>query len=329
MAVKSYYAFRIDKTKAEFFEKELQAGRLRQGWGFEEGQHLLRLKVDKGARRNLPMLAVKKGDILIVPSIPSASQVTIVEATEDWREGYRFKRAAEYDDYGHIFPAKKLAVFERHASSVSGDIRKTLRTSSRFWSVSNYAEDIQRLLTKGAELDRVDNPQYRVTKSIENAYSQAFDSQLFRNRLIEEVNRSLQGSEWEFGLVAMLERLFPTFQVERTGGKLEKVHGTDILIRIPSLFSVETYGIAIQVKDHQGRVGDAGTDQVIMANYWEDNESIRIIDKIVLYTGAGKADNTEARDLPPGVRVMYAEDFGELLVRAGVAHISAKNMEGE
>jgi hypothetical protein len=55
-------------------------------------------------------------------------------------------------------------------------------------------------------------------------------------------------------LIDVLQRLNPGWKVERTGGKAEAKHGTDILVTIPDVFRDGYYGIAIQVKDYEGFV---------------------------------------------------------------------------
>jgi hypothetical protein len=65
---KNYWGYRIDVKNQDFFFKELQQGRLRQGWGYAENQKLPETE-DSGARKNLSMYHnVKKGDILLIPS---------------------------------------------------------------------------------------------------------------------------------------------------------------------------------------------------------------------------------------------------------------------
>lgn len=72
----SVYGYRIDNRYIPYFEQELEQGRLRQGWGYNEGQDLRkktddwRLSYDEGATGNLAMLDVKKGDLLLIPHLP-------------------------------------------------------------------------------------------------------------------------------------------------------------------------------------------------------------------------------------------------------------------
>jgi len=85
MSTKNYWCYRIDTNRIKFFMDELNNGRLRQGWGWDERQNLREIKMDKGARRNLPMFnKVKKGDILLIPQLPTWGEIAVVEATDDW-----------------------------------------------------------------------------------------------------------------------------------------------------------------------------------------------------------------------------------------------------
>ncbi len=58
---KNYWGYRIDRNHIPFFRDELQEyGRLRQGWGWHNGQDLKNMTVNEGAGRNRAMLKVKK-----------------------------------------------------------------------------------------------------------------------------------------------------------------------------------------------------------------------------------------------------------------------------
>lgn len=69
---KNFWGYRIDTNNIDFFRNELEEKRLRQGWGYNEGQDLRKLTVNQGAKGNLPILQkVKKGDILLIPRLPT------------------------------------------------------------------------------------------------------------------------------------------------------------------------------------------------------------------------------------------------------------------
>ena len=65
---RNYWGYRIDTDHIDFFRRELENGILRQGWGWDQEQDLRDLKMDEGAKRNLPIYSkVKKNDILLIP----------------------------------------------------------------------------------------------------------------------------------------------------------------------------------------------------------------------------------------------------------------------
>ena len=76
---KHYWGYRIDVKNQDFFFKELEQGRLRQGWGYDKNQELPDTK-DSGAKKNLSMYKnVKKGDILDIKYFNKNIKVRIKE----------------------------------------------------------------------------------------------------------------------------------------------------------------------------------------------------------------------------------------------------------
>ena len=58
-----YWGYRINTDEIEFFRKELENGRLRQGWGYDSSQNLMSFSADNdpGAERNFAIFErVKK-----------------------------------------------------------------------------------------------------------------------------------------------------------------------------------------------------------------------------------------------------------------------------
>lgn len=141
-----YWAFRVDRTHLTVLDEELHAGRLRQGWGWDERQNLKKLELDEGAGRNRGMLKVKKNDRILIPHLPQPGLISIAEATEDWDSGYRFSVLKKTGDHGHIFPAKCLLNFHRNNGHVSAGIRGTFRNLGRFWNISGLQHEIEALL---------------------------------------------------------------------------------------------------------------------------------------------------------------------------------------
>ena len=325
---RNYWCYRIDTSQIKFFMEELNNGRLRQGWGWDNRQDLREFKMDEGAGRNRSMFEkVKKNDILLIPRLPSWGYVAIVEATEDWNLGYQFKIHETLEDYGHIFPASFIKKFTRKNENVTGNLRSTLKNPSRFWNINHYAEDVEKLLELSQDDLKERQDHYsRLTSITGDIFNDVFreqEEQDFKNKLYDKFMEQFTGEEWEFTLVNGLKELYPFYQIERVGGKDEENHGTDILIKLPSLLNDYQYAIAIQVKDYEGEVGQEVIDQINKAdNYWE-NGNLKLIEKWVIVTKAPKEINEDIAKNESGVRILFAGEFKNLLSRI------AKNIIGK
>ncbi|CEN48832.1 hypothetical protein [Capnocytophaga canis] len=320
---KNYWCYRIDTRHISFFKEELEQGRLRQGWGYDQNQDLRHPeRIDVGTKRNLPMFQrVKKGDILLVPQLPSWGEVAVVEATADWDTGYDFQISDQYGDYGHIFPAQLIKSFSRHSSNVSGNIRSTLKNPSRFWNINHYKEDVEKIITTDDEkLKQTQTYQDRFESSVVAVFNQTE----FSNQLYQKLNEQFTREEWEYALVYGLKELFPFYEIDRIGGRSEAQHGTDILVKLPSLTSQYQYAIAIQVKDYSGGVGTQVIAQIDKANEL-NNENLKLIDKIVIVTKAEKELNAKLLENSQDIKFIFAEDLREILTEIGKKIIGKSN----
>lgn len=319
MSDRNYWCYRIDTNEADFFTQELQHNRLRQGWGWDERQDLRDLQMDEGAKRNRSMLKVKKGDILLVPRIPKWNQVAVVEAIEDWDQGYRFDRSEEHGDYGHIFPAKLKKSFVRKNKHVDGDIRSTLKNPSRFWNINHYSESVEKILNSDKEeLNKGIGYDERLSNSINDIINKHFDKNAFETDIFNRLNKQFAREEWEYALIHGLRELFPFYEITREGGTKEKEHGTDILMKLPSLTKDVQLGVAIQVKDYSGRVSSDVIKQINKSVDFWDNENIRIVQKIVLFTESNIQDNQALQESEEDVDFIFAEDLKELLYKISI-----------
>jgi hypothetical protein len=293
----NYWAFRTNKHLGWMFDSELEEGRLRQGWGWDQKQDLRNLQMDEGARRNLSMLRVKKGDVVVIPNLPSYGQITIAKATEDWETGYTFEvfkhEQKGINDYGHIFPAEKLFHINKNHDDVPAGIRQSLRNPSRFWSITHLGDALATLIDERPDLNKQpSNIESRLDTTIQNALSENFDSDKFKAEISDKINNQFQSHEWEYALVEMFSKLYPNYEVTREAGQKEKNHGTDILMKMSSPIGIEhQYGIAIQVKDYHGVVNTGGVEQLKKApKYWLER-GIKIVDSILLMTNANAESN--------------------------------------
>ena len=323
MAKRNYWCYRINTDEIEYFWNELMDGRLRQGWGWLKGQDLRNFKRDEGAGRNRPMFNnVKKNDILLIPQLPDWGNIAIVEATEDWNLGYRFEIDKEMGDYGHIFPAKYIKSFSRHNENVTGNLRSTLKNPSRFWNINHYGKDVEKILKiELTELEKSQDYESRLESSIGNVFNNIFNENEFSENLCKKLIEQFTREEWEFALVHGLKQLYPFFHIERVGGVSESEHGTDILIKIPGIIQDLEYGIAIQIKDYEGFVASDVIEQINLADkYWND-ESLKIIEKIVIITRAEKEENINLVNNKSDVKFIFSSELKQLLSKIGQTYI--------
>ena len=316
---KNYWGYRIDTQNAKFFSDELEKGRLRQGWGYDENQKLPDTK-DKGARGNLPIYEkVKKGDILLIPRLPNWYDITIAEAAEDFDKGYKFEIDKEKKDYGHIFPVKNIKPISRYSINLHDGLQRTLKNIRRFWQIVNCDSDIEKIIS--SEDNEAVSHEARFSKSLTNAFENSFDNEKFKGLIIENAKKHFANEGWEYALVEALKIIYPSphFEVTREGGVKEKEHGTDILIKVFGLGDIE-YGIAIQVKDWWGKAGKCAIDQLNKAdNYWGEKKGIKLIDKILIVTRANYEGNEDFKRqcVASKITPLFEEELSELLYEVG------------
>ena len=332
---KHYWGYRIDVKNQDFFFKELEQGRLRQGWGYDKNQELPDTK-DSGARKNLSMYHnVKKGDILLIPRLPDWGSVAIVEATEDWDKAYGFEIDDEKKDYGHIFPAEYKGCFNRHGKDVSGNIQSTLKARNRFWNISRFSEDIEKIM---GNLER-NRESTSVIENIKNIVSEqvksSFNLKRFSEKVIDEYNRKFTASQWEEVIKNILEKIYPGYEIERIGGSKEEKHGTDILVTISGLSNLEKYNIAMQVKNYNDVISDNNIDNIIKQinkaekYVWENNG--KLIDKILVITSAKKEENPKLIEecKKENIKVIFSEELEKLILRSIIESIDLKEIFDE
>ena len=301
MSERRYWGFRMDRRVMN----ELKEGKLRQGWGWDPRQDLRKWHnedkdaMNDGARRNLSMFyGVKKGDVLLINHIPEWHQIAIVEATEDWNKGYRFEIHQELGDFGHIFPAKKIKVFNKHNRNVEGGIHSTFKCRSRFWNIDRCAENIENILKlRDENLVETEDRDKEYEDIVKGTFKDVFDEETFKGELYKKLKNKFNAAQWEHVLVHGLEVNYPDYLVERTGGKKEAHHGTDILIRLPSPIDIEEYyGIAIQVKDYE-QISEGGIkgviEQIGKVDSYDGFENTKIIERVIVLTGVDGEVNSD------------------------------------
>ena len=219
--------------------RELDEGRLRQGWGSAPKQDLVLLAQKRSMRepfdeeeaaawRNRRLLptqpnGVQPGDIVVVPNLPTQGRWVIARVTG----GYRFE-ISELGYYGHIVAvepirdnAGKIAIVEADNEVVDARLRASMRNLSRMWSIDALGPAVDRII--GAIEHGVDTtvPQpgaHKLEQMFEEVCASA--STAMRKRY--------KAAELEQLVGALLEKIYPRGRVEHWGGPSEA--GADFIV---------------------------------------------------------------------------------------------------
>jgi hypothetical protein len=229
------WAMRVDHWAASaFLWDELQAGRLRQGWGHKPEQDLRviaealarseTLTTDqqrcwRGNRRLLGTEpdALKVGDMMLVPHLPNYGVWSLVRVAGD----YRFDVHAGTKDYGHVLPVDLISrhrAVHPHEKSSSAPLRRSMRARQRLWSLDAFRGELAALeadLAAGAPVPKALNPFEEMLRSA-------------RDALWTTIQKRFQGHELELPCVRLLEAIYGKGSVEHTGGCAEK--GADAVV---------------------------------------------------------------------------------------------------
>lgn len=163
-----YWALRTDQSRRPWIWSELQAGRLRQGWGttpdldlenlagiVERGGRLEALQREawRGNRRLLPSQpdSMQVGDVVVFLHLPGHGVWSVARVTG----GYRFEISTQGNswdgtpDYGHIREVELLTnerAIDPVRDGVSEALRRSMRPMIRMWSIDMYGQEIERLV---------------------------------------------------------------------------------------------------------------------------------------------------------------------------------------
>lgn len=295
-----------------YVRKQLAAGVLRQGWGYEADQDLRLVRSiledrDQGwgalSERQRwawghckmlgkdaaePAAAMCEGDVVLVPNMPEDGFFTLCRIAGPY--GYAIDPAV--NDLGHNVAVDVLTpggVANDHPL-VSGELRRSLRCRSRLWWVGGHAGSIAEILARAAASDAADlragsDPATRARQRVEGEMRASLDGLA---KAIEAPLRStLQSAEWEPFIREALLPLLRDVQVIHTGGPSER--GADLEIYVPNPFAPGSpWIIVVQVKDFAGQIGAYVADQLeqaIQARQDADTQG-RLVAVVLASTGA-------------------------------------------
>ncbi len=334
-----YWAMRTDKYNRNLLWRELKAGRLRQGWGYDPSQDLRIVAsaaeakqpltdIQEQTKRHRRMLTsqpdgIKPGDWILAPNLPEPGMFVIVEVAGD----YYYEPLTLYkredvnglgQDYGHVLPVKILTPkgVNKYAEGVHASIRSTLTTRGRLWSLDKYAGHIESIVADykaGKDLSQPTSDEQRAALAAEKV------REVLQEKLFMELENRFQAAEWESVIARALESLYPGSVVRRTGGRNEK--GADIVLQIPDWFdpAEETsWQVLIQVKNYEGAIGPKALEQLRQAcNEYGDRGPILLLAILTTAEKASEEALQEAgrlsRELRTPVRIVTRKALAKLL----------------
>ena len=300
---------RDNEMARQFLLGELRAGRLRQGWGYDESQDLRIIQANW--ENGVPLTDIQQvavghwrmangpageymqvDDLVVVPNSPVDGLFTICRITDD----YDFDIVEALGDFGHIRPVEIIGPTGGVANNhelVNAALRRSFRCQLRMWNVTPHQECLNEIVE--AEL-----PQENFAQGVEaGARVEAVVAELITEplnlmaeRLGETLPATVRAEEWEPVMRTALESLFPV-SVHHTGGPQERGADIDIVIPNPFVEGCE-WIVPVQVKDHEGQVGANVADQLETA-FHARNESNQVIAVVLLVSNATASENLKER----------------------------------
>ncbi|MDP8904018.1 MAG: hypothetical protein M3N29_01655 [Chloroflexota bacterium] len=160
-----YWAMRTDtRHNTDWLWRELQAGRLRQGWGYRPDQDLYGIgriraaggrlndhqKITwRGNRRLLPTErdAVRRGDLIVLPHVPKYGYWTIVRVVGTYRYSIDDGRnEGGKPDFGHILPVEIVSdPIPWRDAAIPDRFKRAMRNQQRMWNLDDLGRDIEML----------------------------------------------------------------------------------------------------------------------------------------------------------------------------------------
>jgi hypothetical protein len=152
---------RTSPGRRPFIWAEAQRGRLRQGWGWDDGQNLeviaeavhLGRELDEEQRiawRSRRMRAAEPdgmqlGDLIVAPNLPEWGFLSVFRVTGSY--SWDPVDMGIEDKFGHLLPVELLAErVHRHGPEVSEALRAMTRVPSRLYTIKGYGGDVEEVV---------------------------------------------------------------------------------------------------------------------------------------------------------------------------------------
>lgn len=247
----SYWVIRTDKKATDFLWRELEEGRLRQGWGFDLSQNLVVIRdaVSRGEplsawqastwRGNRRLLdsepdAVRVGDIVVAPHLPRRGEWSVARVSGR----YKFDIPSSKGDYGHILPVDLLTVsrpVNPYEMAVSAKLRQTMRNPLRMWNINSLSVEVDQII----HAIKTDQPGDSLAERLPDVLAGLEDLGW------KSFQHHYHGAEFEKPCILLLELLYGKENVEHTGGSGER--GADAICQFIDPLGVQ-HRLAVQIK---------------------------------------------------------------------------------
>ena len=159
---RGYWVMRTSPLERPYIWAEARAGRLRQGWGWNEEMNL-DLIADLVARggelsekqriawrqrrmRTSARDGMQIGDIVVAPNIPQWGRFSVFRVAGPYE--YVLDAPRQFDErFGHILPVQLLASsIDRYGPLVSDSLRAMTALQPRLYSITPYGGDVEKVV---------------------------------------------------------------------------------------------------------------------------------------------------------------------------------------
>lgn len=321
---------REEQSHREFIRKELDSGRLRQGWGYLADQDLRTIQSilddkskgwatlsedQRNAWRHWRMLGeglhddgagMRVGDIVLVPNMPDDRYFSLYRITGPYQysidqatitQGFGPHCAGDFGHFREVEPLTPGGVANIN-NLVSSELRSSLRCRSRLWWLGAHQGSIEAIIAAAAshpeELRKETDHVRRAERNVNLIFRENLDQ--LAGKIAEPLRSNIRAAEWEPVLRQALLPLLRDVNVVAIGGAGEK--GADLEIHFPNPFDWQNpWIVAVQVKDFDGTVPAYVADQLeeaIQARQGDD-KSGQLVAVVLASTNARASDELKSR----------------------------------